>query len=150
MKKINGNIPPKLLVDSHLLAEYREIIRIPNMVNSTDCNIILSRLKNAPKQFVLGKGHVLFFYDKILFLHKRFLSILLELKARGFTTTIDDTLFKNTNTLFYNDVDLEYSNNIVCERICERILNMKSIKINKKNIDKNVYINYLKTKLNER
>lgn len=144
MTRINGNIPPAHLVDSHLLAEYREIIRIPNVVNATDPNIVLERIKKAPKSFVLGQGHVTFFYDKILFLHNRFLSILEELKLRGFTTTIDDTPFKNTNPLFYNDADLGYSNPIVCERICERILDMKKVKVQKSDVDKESYIAFLK------
>ena len=59
MTRINVGIPPADLNGRHLIAEHREIKRIPNLVNRGRYS-----LDNQPKLFKLGKGHVKFFYDK--------------------------------------------------------------------------------------
>ena len=65
MTRINL-IDPSLLCDKHLMAEYRELIRIPNAVFGR---------KMEPKPItddnVLGEGHVKFFSDKLTFLLKQ-------------------------------------------------------------------------------
>ena len=38
----------------------------------------------VPKHYTLNKGHVYFFYNKGLYLHKRYDSIICEMKKRGF------------------------------------------------------------------
>lgn len=40
----------------------------------------------APTEYKLGKGHVLFFYDKGLYLAKRFQELVKEMQRRGFKT----------------------------------------------------------------
>ena len=80
MTRINAGIPPKELSDKHLLAEHREIKRIPNMIAAKGCNC----LDEIPEHFVLGKGHVKFFYNKIAFLHMRYLEIYSECLSRLF------------------------------------------------------------------
>lgn len=72
-------IAPKELYDQHLLAEHREIKRIPNMIKKGKY-----QLENIPEHYVLWKGHVKFFYNKIKFLHKRYVSLYKECKKRGF------------------------------------------------------------------
>lgn len=79
MTRINAGIPPKQLSRQHLLAEHREIKRIPNMILSGKAKVV-----NIPKQFTLGKGHVKFFYDKVAFLFKRYMAIRLECLKRGY------------------------------------------------------------------
>lgn len=124
MTRINANINPCKLIDQHLLAEYREIVRIPTLVNKKIYH------DNIPDQFKLGTGHVKYFYNKIAFLHKRFLELKKELNKRKIQSNIDDTCFKNVNILYYNDINdnlLIEANNMIIERISERIENMKKI-----------------------
>lgn len=74
MTRINV-VPPSELCDKHLLAEYRELPRV----------FALARYcPDAPKEYVLGAGHVKFFYDKLAFLHRRFMHIVSECQSRGF------------------------------------------------------------------
>lgn len=82
MTRINAGIPPADLSDKHLIAEHREIKRIPNTINSGK-----AILKNIPPKFTMGTGHVKFFYDKLLYLHKRYQKIYNECIKRGFKVT---------------------------------------------------------------
>ena len=78
MTRINL-IPPNELTDQHLLAEHREIKRIPNIILSWKYS-----LDNQPKEFTLWTGHVKFFYDKIQFLYFRYRSLYYECIKRWF------------------------------------------------------------------
>jgi len=82
MTRVNVGIDPKLLSGKHLIAEHREIKRIPNMVLSGKAKIV-----GIPDTFRLGIGHVKFFYNKLKYLRKRYLSIYRECKRRGFDVT---------------------------------------------------------------
>ena len=79
MTRINVGIPPSELTDKHLLAEHREIKRIPNCIAKGKYN-----MDGIPKRFKLGKGHVKFFYDKLEYLFTRYCKLYLECKRRGF------------------------------------------------------------------
>lgn len=82
MTRINCGIPPVVLTDKHLLAEHREIKRIPNVIKRGRYS-----MKDKPNEFTLGKGHVKFFYDKQLYLYERYQELFLECKKRGFNVT---------------------------------------------------------------
>ena len=82
MTRINVAIPPAELNTRHLLSEHRELKRIPNCVSRGRYN-----LKNTPKEFTLGKGHVAFFYDKLEYLRKRYEDLYKECKSRNFNVT---------------------------------------------------------------
>ena len=58
MTRINVGIPPAELVNQHLLAEHREIKRIPNCVAKGKYN-----MDGMPERFKLGTGHVKFFFS---------------------------------------------------------------------------------------
>ena len=127
MTRINANIKPKDLIDQHLIAEYREIVRIPNYVrnNVEKAQISLSR---APKEFKLNSGHVLYFYDKIQFLHARFIALKEEMDHRNISNNISDEMFIDFPVEFYNDIEsdnLIEANKEVAQRIVERISTMK-------------------------
>lgn len=67
------------LTDQHLLAEHREIKRIPNLIKSwkfTD--------KWTPEKFTLWIWHVKFFYKRIYFLYLRYILLYNECKKRWF------------------------------------------------------------------
>ena len=73
MTRINV-IPPEDLTDQHLLAEYRELPRV----------FALARPNVAtPKVYVLGEGHVKFFYPRTLWLARRQESLVRECMSRG-------------------------------------------------------------------
>lgn len=84
MTRINV-VPPAELCDQHLLAEYRELTRIPNHLAKHDGYIASMGLQMT--DYCLGTGHVRFFYDKMAFLRKRHLALGAECNARGFKTT---------------------------------------------------------------
>jgi hypothetical protein len=81
MTRINAGIPPKVLTDQHLLAEHREIKRLPA--------VFAKNLKptGIPKQFTLGTGHVKFFLDKGKYTLKRYKLLYAECIKRGFEIT---------------------------------------------------------------
>lgn len=84
MTRINL-IDPVELTDQHLIAEYREIrLLCANFVRSMHSKRGL-RPEEIPKQFTLNTGHVRFFYDKGLYLHKRYDSLKFEMVNRGFS-----------------------------------------------------------------
>lgn len=78
MTRINL-VPPQELCDQHLLAEHRELTRIPNAVAKGKFS-----LKGQPIDYKLGEGHVRFFFNKLGFLKKRYDLLHAECKARGF------------------------------------------------------------------
>ena len=82
MTRINVGVDPSELNTKMLIAEHREIKRIPNVIKSGRYN-----LTNQPKEFTLGTGHVKFFYNKIGFLKERYESIYKECICRGFVVT---------------------------------------------------------------
>lgn len=77
MTRINV-VPPEELCDQHLLAEWRELTRIPNGVAAGKFKLV-----DIPDKYVLGKGHVKFFLDKLTYLMNRYTDILVELEERG-------------------------------------------------------------------
>ncbi len=76
-------VPPKLLSNQHLLAEHREIKRIPNFLKEHYMRI--RDLKHyIPEKFGLGMGHFKFFLDKGHFTQTRYLEIYNECVRRDF------------------------------------------------------------------
>ena len=80
MTRINV-VPVEELCDQHLLAEHRELTRIPN-------GILSGKLKtyypDQPKEYTLGPGHVKFFVNKLDWLLVRYIRLDQECKIRGF------------------------------------------------------------------
>jgi deoxyribonuclease (pyrimidine dimer) len=75
MTRIN-TIHPADLLDQHLFIEFREITRIATM------HRVLQNRERV-REYVLGTGHMKFFYDKGLFLEKRLAALQLELTRRN-------------------------------------------------------------------
>lgn len=89
MTRINV-VHPWELANQHLLAEYRELPRVFNLVrNQQDKGNKPSDL-NIPSEYALGKGHVTFFYDKLLYLKNRQERIIQEMIARGYVPQYTD------------------------------------------------------------
>lgn len=83
MTRINC-IDPILLNDAALGAEYRELPRVFGLVRKAAAKGLKPTDLKIPKNYTLGKGHVLFFYDKLLYLMLRYDNeIVPECRIRG-------------------------------------------------------------------
>ena len=117
MTRINVGIPPAELVNQHLLAEHREIKRIPNCVAKGKYNI-----DGMPERFKLGKGHVKFFYNKLLYLKNRYISLYKECVKRGFNVQDYTGAWNDIPKELMNDYIVEANDiKIIRERINERL-----------------------------
>ena len=83
MTRINI-ISPSELTDQHLIAEYREITMVPAALRSTLKSKTGFKKERISKNYTLNTGHVYFFYDKGLYLNKRYDELVKEMKIRGF------------------------------------------------------------------
>lgn len=119
MTRINVSVPPANLTDKHLIAEHREIVRIPNCIRKGRYN-----LDGQPVYFTLGKGHVKFFYDKLLYLKNRYEKIYDECKRRGFKVTYFGGSFSGLDINLMNDYEPRYEDRII---IKERLVNKDTI-----------------------
>lgn len=127
MTRINSGIPTAELVDMHLLAEHREIKRIPNCIKSGRYS-----LENMPSSFRMGTGHVKFFYDKLQYLHNRYLDIYAECVARGFNVTDYSACFDDLPAELYNDyTPTDIDRQLIRERIALRLLEYNQKKLKK-------------------
>lgn len=117
MTRINAGIDPKTLTRQHLLAEHREIKRVPNAVASG--RVVLSGI---PETFRLGKGHVKFFYDKLGYLKRRYVAIRDECIARGYDVTDFEHAWDGVPCSLMNDWEPTLSDRmLVSRRICQRL-----------------------------
>lgn len=77
-------VPVEELSDQHLIAEYRELPMVPASLSRTlRSKKGLVESKISP-QYTLNSGHVYFFYDKGIFLRKRYRQVVREMRRRGF------------------------------------------------------------------
>jgi len=117
MTRINCGIPPAELIDKHLIAEHREIKRIPNCISKGRYS-----MNGQPDKFTLGTGHVKFFYDKLLYLRKRYEKIYNECKSRGFNVTYYGDAWEDIPEELMGDYEPNNEDRrIIRERIAERI-----------------------------
>lgn len=82
MTRINV-VPPSELSDKHLGAEYRELPRIFGLVRAAAERGERPTDSRNPAEYVLGKGHVRFFYPRLGYLQKRYEQIVAECYKRG-------------------------------------------------------------------
>ena len=83
MTRINV-VPTAELTTKHLVAEYREITRLPKNLKQSLNRAKPFSLNEIPLHYVLGTGHVKFFYNKMLFLQKRYEELVNEMLSRGY------------------------------------------------------------------
>ena len=83
MTRINL-VNPRELSDQHLVAEYREIFMVGSSLQRSikSKNWVKTKI-NIPDEFTLNKGHVTFFYNKGMYLDKRYSLLVKEMKRRG-------------------------------------------------------------------
>lgn len=103
MTRINV-VPVKQLSRQHLVAEYREITRLPKNLDKSLNREKPFSMSEIPSEYVLGKGHVKFFYDKMKFLKNRFEQLVKEMNDRGYVTNFNDSsIFSNCEPRWFND-----------------------------------------------
>ena len=123
MTRINI-VPPRELYDQHLIAEYREITMVPAALNRTlnsKSGLILSKIS---EKYTLNKGHVYFFYNKGLYLDKRYNQIIQEMENRRFkpdkNRKFPKSIFIDNN--LYNDWEPSSEDiKIIRKRISEKL-----------------------------
>lgn len=133
MTRINLGISPKNLCDQHLIAEHREIKRIPNVMLSGKFS-----WTGIPSSFTLGTGHVKFFYNKLDLLTLRYSKIYTECLRRNFNITYYmDTFnlaFEKYGYRSVNYIVTQFDIEKITKRLEEKLLKMKSIRYYSKNI----------------
>lgn len=119
MTRINV-VPVHELCNKHLFAEWREMPRVVSSLNKS-----LNRksksfdMSEIPPEYVLGKGHVKFFFDKMEYLHNRHIELTKELLNRGYKlSTTDSSIFSTVDKKWYNNYTPK-SNDLIINR--ERI-----------------------------
>lgn len=94
-------------MDQHLFAEFREIKMVPKSLRRSlraaeahgyrdaYAQALMGQaivLKAVPQAYTLNTGHVSFFYDKALYLRKRYALLRAELERRGINFNRDSLL----------------------------------------------------------
>ena len=131
MTRISVGVRAIELCDAHLIKERIELLRIPNAIKSGKAVV-----KDIPKSFTLGTGHVKFFYDKLGYLRERYDELTLECIERDFKITdFSDSFLDLPSNLCNNYQERDIDRKIVVERVNERLLGMKNLKYNREQID---------------
>ena len=126
MTRINL-IDPELLTDQHLFSEFREIKMVPKALSrSLAARGVQGVLDIIPERFTLNKGHVTFFYDKGLYLERRYSQIRAELRVRGIQfnegSPFDpDRVYENNPTLYGDYCPDDVAIEIITNRIMEKL-----------------------------
>lgn len=113
MTRINVGINPSELPGKMLIAEHREIKRIPNCIKSGRYS-----MDGIPSRFTLGTGHVKFFYNKIKYLKNRYDRIYDECIRRGYNVTNFSSCFDDIPLRLYNDyIETSTDRELLIERL---------------------------------
>lgn len=122
MTRINI-IPPEELYDQHLIAEYREIFMVPGSLRRVLKSKIGYQSSKISSQYTLNKGHVYFFFDKGLYLEKRYNLIIKEMQKRGMNPDVNRLFPKDSfpEKQYKDWMPSEKEMNIARERIELRI-----------------------------
>lgn len=118
MARVNVGVDPKLLSDQHLVAESVEITMITGDLRSNGYLI----KSEVPTKFPMGKGHMNFFKNKLVYLKRRINAVNNEMKRRGFNpgTKIELEEFP---TEYHNDWTPTMADSIILrERIADRLI----------------------------
>lgn len=126
MTRINSDLDPSILMDQHLMAEYRELPMVfASLKRSLKTKSVREVLDSIPPRFTLNSGHVTFFYDKLLFLHNRYQRLVDHLHQRGYSLDPDRSMYdyKDFPVEFHNDwVATRDDNLVVATRIREKFM----------------------------
>lgn len=117
--RLNTGVPPAVLLDQHLIAEYRELL-IPG---GQQIKRNWQPTAPIPPTFRLGKGHITFWRNKHLYLARRHEALVAEMKRRGFTPNLTYWPLNEIPNQFKTDwIPSPADTRLVRERIVERFL----------------------------
>lgn len=124
---MRGNLVPVIeLMDQHLMAEWRELKMVPAALRkSLRSRSVEKILDSIPPSYVLGKGHITFWYNKLTFLTDRYALLTTELLARGYNLQYRggfETFTKDLPKVFFNQyfpttAEIEISRARILEKI---------------------------------
>lgn len=130
MTRISASIQPHEFCDKHISGEIYEITRVPTAIKSGR-----AKIANIPDTFRLGTGHVRFFYNKIAYLHRRYIALIHEAQKRGFKHVIDPSIFENIPPELYNDWSPSiHDRKEIIPRLNLRLSKMKNLKYYSKSV----------------
>ena len=119
--RCNCGINPKNLTDEHLFAESRELKMLPSLFKRVGNNSI----NKVPKEFTLGRGHMLFFLYKSIYTLNRYHLVLSECHKRNISVNDESyrwDIYQNfANISNYQETGKEKQ--ILINRISEKIKN---------------------------
>lgn len=101
MTRINC-VPVEELSGPHLVAEYRELPRVFALAQKA----ALRGQFPQPTAYVLGKGHLLFFYTRLAYLSRRHAQLIQEMKRRGYNPSFSGVRredFPDIPDAYWND-----------------------------------------------
>lgn len=101
MTRINV-VPVEELSDKHLSGEFHEISRVFTLARKRG-----SPHPKSPSEYTLGKGHVLFFYDRLFWVANRYHSLARELQLRAFLKKRDSSVDMDRVSKVVSDAKLE-------------------------------------------
>jgi deoxyribonuclease (pyrimidine dimer) len=108
-------INPRRLADQHLIAEYNEILMLLGYVKQ------YPKEENLPENYVLGKGHIKFFKNKLLYLKERHEKLKNEMRERGFKANKTINLDEFPQNLINSWKSSKKDEIIIVSRIMEKI-----------------------------
>lgn len=114
-------VPPSELTDQHLIAEHDEILMLCGALQKTLNSKIGYLESRVPDKYVLGKGHIYFFFNKGLYLHKRFDQVQKEMLDRGFNPTKSFPVNKWPPYLYNDFIPTQQDFELVRDRISYKI-----------------------------
>lgn len=124
MARVNVGIDPQYLSDQHLIAESVEITMITGGLRRNGYKI----KSPVPVQLNLGKGHINFFKNKILYLQSRLREVNLELDRRGIRHSTSIKCGEFPDELIRGWEPTIQDSMILRERICDRLVNPRKAK----------------------
>lgn len=126
MTRINC-IPPTELHSRHLVAEYRELPRVFALARSWALKHqpIADHIDKLPIDYCLGKGHVMFFYNKLKFCVNRHRALVDEMHRRGYRTQSWPPLGIDHPLLWKDWVPTPEAMELNRQRIAERLESMR-------------------------
>jgi len=114
-------VPPSELTDQHLIAEHDEILMLCGALQRTQNSKIGYQESRIASDFLLGKGHIYFFFNKGEYLHERFIQVQTEMRERGFHPTKTFPTHIWPSHLYNNYTPTQQAFEIIRERIKCRI-----------------------------
>lgn len=144
--RLNCGIPVTCLTDEHLFAEQRELKMLPSLFK----RVGFSSMHKIPKEFTLGKGHMLFFLYSPAYTLNRYKSVFNECINRGYKIEDESWRWEIYGDFKNSYIETGKEKFILVNRIEERIKNSSKINFhyNHNRITKEEAVQLLKSCLN--